>query len=503
MIGDVIPPRERGKYQGYFGARLRRLDRHRPAARRLLRRQPLVALDLLRQPPDRRDRARRDRRSPSTPGPSTERHAIDYLGAALLAGALSSIVLFTSLGGTTWAWASPADRRADRRSASCSLPAFVWVERRAAEPIIPLSLFRNRTFSVTSAVGFIVGFALFGAITYLPLYFQITKGSSPTKSGLQLTPLMAGVLVTSIVSGQLISRLGPLPDVPDRRHGGDGGRDVPALATRAFARTSGSRRVYALVLGLGLGMVMQVLVLAAQNAVDFRRSASRRAARRCSARSAARSASRSSGRSSRTGCTSSSPRACRCARHPEDGQPGGRQAPAAGGTQAFEDAFAAALHPVFLVAAAVSVLAFALTWLLRDVPLRTGTPAGDAIPPPQGDRAAHEAAALGRSRQRRVALLGNSQACLICLLSVLPPLSAQRARTPSYADDPHPRSGSGSPSRSSSRSRASRTASTARRSKTLDPLAGIGTDLTVTLQPQQDTGRRLRRPGRRRRATAT
>src|SRR5262249_11863283 len=88
------------------------------------------------------------------------------------------------------------------------LPLFLFTESRAAEPILPLSLFRNRTFAVTSGIGFIVGFALFGAITYLPLYFQVTKGSSPTQSGLQLTPLMAGLLVASIVSGQLITRLG-------------------------------------------------------------------------------------------------------------------------------------------------------------------------------------------------------------------------------------------------------------------------------------------------------
>ena len=116
-------------------------------------------------------------------------------------------MLFTSLGGTTYAWDSP-QIIALMLASVVLLPAFVWVESRAAEPILPLSLFRNRTFAVTSAVGFIVGFALFGAVTYLPLYLQITKGASPTRSGLQLTPLMAGVLITSIVSGQLIVRLG-------------------------------------------------------------------------------------------------------------------------------------------------------------------------------------------------------------------------------------------------------------------------------------------------------
>ena len=113
---------------------------------------------------------------------SHTRHAMDYLGAALLAGALASIVLFTSLGGTTWAWGSP--EIIALIVASIVLIAGVrLVEARAAEPILPLSLFRNHTFSVTSAVGFIVGFALFGAITYLPLYLQVTKGSSPTVVG--------------------------------------------------------------------------------------------------------------------------------------------------------------------------------------------------------------------------------------------------------------------------------------------------------------------------------
>ena len=88
------------------------------------------------------------------------------------------------------------------------LALFPLVERRAAEPILPLELFRNRVFAVTSAVGFIVGLALFGAITYLPLYLQIVKGTSPTSSGLTLVPLMGGLLVTSIVGGRLISRYG-------------------------------------------------------------------------------------------------------------------------------------------------------------------------------------------------------------------------------------------------------------------------------------------------------
>src|SRR6185437_9864560 len=176
--------------------------------------------------------------------PATAQARIDYLGASVLAGALSSIVLFTSLGGTTYPWGS-------WQSVSLLVigivltVAFPFVERRAAEPILPLELFRNRAFSVTSAVGFIVGLALFGSVTYLPLYLQIVRGDSPTKSGLLLTPLMAGVLFTSIASGNLITRYGRY-------------RPFPIAGTSIAA------------VGLGLGMVMQVLVLAAQNAVDYR-----------------------------------------------------------------------------------------------------------------------------------------------------------------------------------------------------------------------------------------
>src|SRR5207244_13510162 len=89
------------------------------------------------------------------------------------------------------------------------LAAFVFVEARAAEPILPLEIFRNRIFSVTSAIGFIVGVGLFGAVTYLPLYLQDVKGHSPTTSGLLITPMMAGLLITSIGRGQLISRFRP------------------------------------------------------------------------------------------------------------------------------------------------------------------------------------------------------------------------------------------------------------------------------------------------------
>ena len=100
------------------------------------------------------------------------------------------------------------------------LALFPLVESRAAEPILPLELFRNATFRTTSAIGFIIGFALFGSVTFMPLYLQIVKGDSPTRSGLLMTPMMLGVLATSTASGLLISRYGRYRAFPIAGHGG-------------------------------------------------------------------------------------------------------------------------------------------------------------------------------------------------------------------------------------------------------------------------------------------
>ena len=256
VIGDVIPPRERGKYQGYFGAVFGFSTVVGPLlggffVDNLCWRWifyvnlPIgaIALTVIAFAFHARVDKRAARDGLSRRG-AARRHA--RLDRALHEPRRHDL-------GVGLAADHPADRRQHRAAAALRL-----VESRAAEPILPLSLFRNHTFAVTSAVGFIVGFALFGAITYLPLYLQVTKGSSPTRSGLQLTPLMAGVLVTSIVSGQLISRLGRYRIFPIV------GTALMAVSMFLLSRLGADTSVWVAalrraVLGLGLGMVMQVL----------------------------------------------------------------------------------------------------------------------------------------------------------------------------------------------------------------------------------------------------
>ena len=192
-------------------------------------------------------------------------HIIDYLGTLVLSAAATSLILLTSLGGTTYPWKS-APIYILGACGIVLIGVFVLVERRAAEPVLPLHLFRTRVFSVTSLVGFIVGFAMFGAITYLPAFFQVVRGVSPTLSGVYLLPLMAGLLVVSIGSGQIISRTGkyrffPIAGTALMTIG------LYLLSLMGVGSSTLQDAVYMLVLGLGLGGVMQVLVIIVQNGV--------------------------------------------------------------------------------------------------------------------------------------------------------------------------------------------------------------------------------------------
>ncbi|MFE9010265.1 MDR family MFS transporter [Streptomyces cyaneofuscatus] len=267
IVGDIVTPRERGKYQGLFGAVFGVTSVLGPLLGGFFTETLswrwvfyinlpigvvalLVIAAVLHIPVHR------------------EKHTIDYLGTFLIASVATCLILVASLGGTTWAWGS-VQIIALAVLAVVLLIAFVAVERRAAEPVLPLKLFRIRTFSLVAVISFIVGFAMFGAMTYLPTFLQVVHGITPTMSGVHMLPMVLGMLLTSTGSGQLVSRTGRWKVFPLA------GTALTAAGLLLLHRLTPDSSTWEMslcffVFGAGLGLVMQVLVLVVQNAVSYR-----------------------------------------------------------------------------------------------------------------------------------------------------------------------------------------------------------------------------------------
>lgn len=273
IIGDIVPPRERGRYQGYFGAVWGLSSVAGPLLGGFFSDHAtilgitgwrwifyinlpfgiaalLITSAVLHIPKVKRE------------------HKIDYLGAVLMVAATVSILLTVSIYGPEHGWLDP--RTIAYFIAGIVLVVlFIYWESKAQEPILPLELFKNHTFTVTSILGAVIGAGMFGAIVMLPLYLQVVKGASATEAGLKLIPLMLGIVSTSIYSGKAISKSGKYKKFPVM---GTTLMTVGILLMVTLTRETPfwQLSIFAILVGAGLGLSMQTIVIALQNSVDFK-----------------------------------------------------------------------------------------------------------------------------------------------------------------------------------------------------------------------------------------
>jgi EmrB/QacA subfamily drug resistance transporter len=267
IIGDLVPPRERGQYQGIMAGVMSLAMIAGPLVGGFITDHldwrwafyvnlpfgaiALVLLMLQLKLPKYRTK-----------------HRIDWFGAILLSIGITALVLMTTWGGNQYDWDSP-EILGLVGLAVVTLGLFVVVERRAAEPIIPLNLFKDRNFTLISLIGFLLGFSMFGAITFLPLYQQTVQGSSATNSGLLLLPMMGASMVVSLFVGRVITKTGKYKAFPVI------GGVVMAVGTyllslQGVATPTWQTGVFIGVLGVGMGFLMQTTLLIAQNSVEQR-----------------------------------------------------------------------------------------------------------------------------------------------------------------------------------------------------------------------------------------